>query len=245
MSKMPPAPVPTRKASSRPSRKDGSVVDLERYVPAYFTWIANKLSGGASSAYLRIFDVGIETWRLLVLLAIERELTAQSISRTIGMDKASVSRAFKSMQARGLITIGLDDADGRLRVARITAEGRALHDQILKLALERERAFLEVLNASEREVLIDLGVELVGGNGVVHQAESGRLGRREAIAAQERLRRLRRPHLRQADHRDVMLPDECPEADSTRHHGFITQDQGATAEQGCSQFFDKHVKRHR
>ena len=27
-----------------------SVVDLERYVPAYFTWIANKLSGGASQA---------------------------------------------------------------------------------------------------------------------------------------------------------------------------------------------------
>ena len=48
-----------------------SVVDLERYVPAYFTWIANKLSGGASQAYLAAFDVGIETWRLLVLLAIE------------------------------------------------------------------------------------------------------------------------------------------------------------------------------
>ena len=109
MSKLPPA-VPTRKPSAPPSHGE-PVIDLGRYTPAYLTWISNKLSGGASSAYLRAFDVGIETWRLLVLLAIEPALTAQSISRTIGMDKASVSRAFKSMQTRGLITIGLDDND--------------------------------------------------------------------------------------------------------------------------------------
>ena len=155
MSKMPPVSVPTRKASSKVA-DDTAVVDLERYVPAFFTWIANKLSGGASTAYLSAFNVGIETWRLLVLLAIEKSLTAQAISRTIGMDKASVSRAFKSMQTRGLITIGLDDADGRLRVATITPKGRALHDEILELAMERERAFLSVLNDKERETLIGL-----------------------------------------------------------------------------------------
>lgn len=152
---MAPISVPTRKASCRVAAET-AVVDLERYVPAFFTWIANKLSGGASTAYLSAFNVGIETWRLLVLLAIEKSLTAQAISRTIGMDKASVSRAFKSMQVRGLITIGLDDADGRLRVATITPQGRALHDEILELAMERERAFLSVLDDKEREILIGL-----------------------------------------------------------------------------------------
>ena len=132
------------------------VVDLKRYVPAYFTWIANKLSSGASQAYLSAFNVGIETWRLLVLLAIEESLSAQRISRVIGMDKASVSRAFKSMQTRGLITISLDPQDGRLRVATITAQGRSLHDRILGLALEREKAFLSVLNPNECDTLIGL-----------------------------------------------------------------------------------------
>lgn len=155
MSNLPPASGLTRKPSAKVTNKT-AVVDLERYVPAYLTWIANKLSGGASTAYLSAFNVGIETWRLLVLLAIEKSLTAQAISRTIGMDKSSVSRAFKSMQLRELITIGLDDADGRLRVATITPKGRALHDQILELAMERERAFLSVLNDKDRETLIDL-----------------------------------------------------------------------------------------
>jgi len=155
MSQNPSASVLTRKPSAKVKNKT-AVVDLERYVPAYLTWIANKLSGGASTAYLSAFNVGIETWRLLVLLAIEKSLTAQAISRTIGMDKSSVSRAFKNMQMRELITIGLDDADGRLRVATITPKGRALHDQILELAMERERAFLSVLNDKDRETLIRL-----------------------------------------------------------------------------------------
>ena len=132
-----------------------SVVDLERYVPAYFTWIANKLSGGASQAYLAAFDVGIETWRLLVLLAIEGPWSAQRICKVIGMDKASVSRVLKSMQKRGLVTIAPNEQDGRLRMATITAAGLQLHGQILGLALARETAFLSVLTPHEQAQLTE------------------------------------------------------------------------------------------
>ncbi len=132
-----------------------AVVDLDRYVPAYFTWIANKLSGGASQAYLAAFDVGIETWRLLVLLAIEGPWSAQRICKVIGMDKASVSRVLKSMHKRGLVSIGLNEQDARLRMATITDAGKQLHDQILGLALARETAFLAVLSPHEQAQLTD------------------------------------------------------------------------------------------
>jgi DNA-binding MarR family transcriptional regulator len=132
------------------------VVDLEHYVPAFLTWIANKLSRGASQHYLAVADVGIETWRCLVLLAIEGSISAQQVSKVVGMDKGSVSRCFKSMQTRGLITLGLDAGDGRVRIATLTKQGRKLHDQILGIALERERALLSVLTAQERETLIAL-----------------------------------------------------------------------------------------
>ncbi len=132
------------------------VVDLDRYVPAFLTWIANKLSRGASQHYLRVFDVGIETWRCLVLLAIYPSISAQQVSKIIGMDKASVSRCFKGMQAKGYITLSLDAEDGRVRIATLTKKGRQVHDGILGIALERERAFLDVLNAAERETLIGL-----------------------------------------------------------------------------------------
>jgi DNA-binding MarR family transcriptional regulator len=142
-------------AKARPGARK-MTVDLERYVPAYLTWIANKLSRGASQHYRNVADIGIETWRCLVLLAIEDSISAQTVSKVIGMDKASVSRCFKSMQACGHIVLSLDPSDGRLRMATLTAKGRALHDQILGIALERERALLAVLDANERKTLIRL-----------------------------------------------------------------------------------------
>ena len=93
---------------------------------------------GASQHYLNVFDVGIEIWRCLMLLAIESSISAQRVSSIIGMDKASVSRCFKRDAGPGLITMALDDTDGRLRIAKLTAKGRKLHDQMIGIALERE-----------------------------------------------------------------------------------------------------------
>jgi DNA-binding MarR family transcriptional regulator len=140
----------------RPGREISSVEDLERYLPAFLSWIASKLMRGASQHYLNVFGVGVETWRCLMLLAIENSISAQQVSRIIGMDKASVSRCFKRMQASGLITMGLDDADGRLRIAKLTPKGRKLHDQMIGIALERERALVEVLSPAELDTLIGL-----------------------------------------------------------------------------------------
>ena len=147
-------PRPSR--TKKPSPRNPKVIDLERYAPAYLTFVANKLGRGASRNYLRVFNVGVETWRCLVLLAIHTSITAQQVSQILGMDKAAVSRCFKSMQAKKLITMGLDAADGRVRIATLTAAGRALHDQIRDMALERERALLSVLSDSERDTLLRL-----------------------------------------------------------------------------------------
>jgi len=132
------------------------VIDLERYAPAYLTYVANKLGRGASRNYLRVFDVGVETWRCLVLMAVHRSITAQQVSQIVGMDKAAVSRCFKGMLARKLITMGVDKSDGRVRVAALTPAGRALYDEIRKMALERERALLSVLTEAERDTLLRL-----------------------------------------------------------------------------------------
>jgi hypothetical protein len=54
-----------------------SAIDLDKYVPAYFIWIANKLTRGASQHYLNLFGVGSEVWRCMVLLAIHDTISAQ------------------------------------------------------------------------------------------------------------------------------------------------------------------------
>lgn len=131
-------------------------IDLGRYVPAYFTWIANKLTRGSSQHYLNLFGVGAEVWRCMVLLAIHGTVSAQQVSQIIGMDKASVSRCFKQMSQKKLITLELEPSDGRIRLARLTVHGRHIHDQIRGIALAREKELLAVLSASEQETLIHL-----------------------------------------------------------------------------------------
>jgi len=176
-----------RSSSARQRSPEGTaLIDLDRYVPAYLTWINNKLSRGASKQYLRVFNVGIETWRCLVLLAIHKSISAQQVSRIIGMDKASVSRCFRVMQAEGLILLGLDAVDGRVRVATLTPRGRTLHDQILGMALERERALLVVLNDSDREVLLALLKRLHENLPAVEAATTSYVAERYPRAARRR-----------------------------------------------------------
>ena len=142
-----------RPAGAAASRK---VIDLDHYVPAYLTWVSNKLSRGASQHYLSLFGIGIESWRCLVLLALHGSVRAPMVSRVIGMDKGTVSRCFKVLQEGGYIRTELDPNDGRQRIAVLTPEGRALHDRIREVALERERAFLSVLDEQEAEAFLSM-----------------------------------------------------------------------------------------
>lgn len=148
---------PRNKAASSIRRTAlGPVLDLEKYVPGLLTLIASNLSGGASNAYLALYAVGIETWRVMVMLALEGKVTAQRMVQLIDADKGSISRTFKSMHERGLLAFEDDPRDGRVRHAVFTPAGRALHDRIIRLASLREQVALSVLSEDEVEVFREL-----------------------------------------------------------------------------------------
>ena len=134
----------------------GPVLDLERYAPALLTFLANKLSRGASAVYRREFGVGIIDWRIMALLAIEPGIPASRICKVIGLDKGPVSRSLAFMAGRGLVAAAADGQDARRRIVALTPAGRALHDRILAVALERERRLLSCLAPAEVEALLGL-----------------------------------------------------------------------------------------
>ena len=134
----------------------GPTLDLERYVPAFITFIANKLSNSATALYQREFGVNVTEWRIMSLLAIEPGIPASRICHVIGFDKGPVSRTLGAMEKRGLIAIRTDPNDGRTHSISLTAKGRATHDKVIIAAFERERRLLSCLSKDEQEVLIDL-----------------------------------------------------------------------------------------
>ena len=136
--------------------RPGPVLDLDRYVPAIITFIANKLSNSATAFYQRNFGVNVTAWRIMSLLAIEPGIPASRICSVIGFDKGPVSRTLAMMKKRGLVAIRPDPRDGRSHAISLTAKGQATHDEVIVAALGRERRLLSCLDAQEQDVLIRL-----------------------------------------------------------------------------------------
>jgi DNA-binding MarR family transcriptional regulator len=146
----------SRKAARRRGARDGQTLDLERYVPAFVTFIANKLSRSATVFYQQRFGINVTEWRIMSLLAIEPGITASRICHVIGFDKGPVSRTLTMMQNRDLIAIKTDPHDGRSHSISLTPKGHGIHDDVIVEALQRERRLLACLRKDEREILIDL-----------------------------------------------------------------------------------------
>ena len=157
---MSPSPLPRKPRRPKPAEfaaaDDGPLLDLDRYVPAYITFIANKLSNSATVFYQRNFGVNITEWRIMSLLAIEPGIPASRMCNVIGFDKGPVSRNLSMLQKRGLVVIRTAPDDGRTHAISLTARGRVVHDKVFAAAIERERRLLSCLKKDEREVLIDM-----------------------------------------------------------------------------------------
>ena len=135
---------------------EGPLLDLDRYFPAFVTFIANKLSNSATAVYQRNFGINITEWRIMTQLALEPGIPASRICQVIGFNKGPISRTLAVMQKRGLVTIRTDPNDARTHSISLTAKGRSIHDKVIVVALEREKRLLSCLKAEEREVLIEL-----------------------------------------------------------------------------------------
>jgi DNA-binding MarR family transcriptional regulator len=151
-------PKRSRRARPAPAAASdrGPLLDLNRYVPAFITFIANKLSNSSTAVYSRNFGINVTEWRIMSQLAIEPGIPATRICQVIGFDKGPVSRTLATLQKRGLVTIRTDPNDGRSHSISLTARGRNVHDKVIVVALAREQRLLSCLSEDERETLIDL-----------------------------------------------------------------------------------------
>lgn len=131
-------------------------LDLGRYVPGLLNFLSNKLSAGASKCYRKHFGVGVVEWRMLSMLAVENGVTANRICQVIGLDKSLVSRSLQQLEQAQYVTSQVDSRDARRYTVSLTEQGRALHDRIYRVAMEREQRLLADLSPAEVDVLVNL-----------------------------------------------------------------------------------------
>jgi DNA-binding MarR family transcriptional regulator len=130
------------------------VLDTEQHVPYFFTFISNKLSNDASALYRSRFNIGITEWRVMSVLASKPDIHANQIAAFLGTDKAAISRSLKRLEELKWINPSPTQIDRRSRTIRLSSAGFTVHDEIIELALQRERKVLSVLSPEDQKTFI-------------------------------------------------------------------------------------------
>jgi DNA-binding MarR family transcriptional regulator len=134
----------------------GPVLDLSRHIATRIVDLANRLSRSASRYYRKRNGIGVVEWRLLMIIGQVAETRANRICREAQLDKGAVSRSLAVLQGMGLVSIVEDGADSRRNNVTLTPKGRALHDELVPIALDRQSELVADLTHAEIELFIDL-----------------------------------------------------------------------------------------
>lgn len=149
--------------ASSPVDNAASAFALENFLPYRLSVVTQTVSGGLSKIYASRFDLSVPQWRVMAVLGRYEPISANEVCDRTVMDKVAVSRAVQAMLRRGLVERTVDNRDRRRSALRLSKRGRAIHNEIVPMALEYERRLLESLTAEERAALDSLLKRLLNG----------------------------------------------------------------------------------
>lgn len=112
---------------------------LADFLPYLLSITSNAVSGRIAQEYKDRFGLNVPEWRVMAVLGDSGMLTQRELTEFTIMDKVAVNRACKTLEDRGLAVRQPNDKDGRSHHLQLTEAGRAMHGEIMPLALELER----------------------------------------------------------------------------------------------------------
>ncbi|WP_133479223.1 MarR family winged helix-turn-helix transcriptional regulator [Cognatilysobacter segetis] len=135
---------------------DAATLDLEHFLPYRLSVLSNRVSGAIARVYSERFALGVTEWRVMAVLGRYPDLSAGEVAQRTAMDKVAVSRAVAGLVDAGRVERETHDDDRRRSVLRLSAAGRAIHDEVAPLALGFEKRLLDGMAPAERDVLFRL-----------------------------------------------------------------------------------------
>ncbi|MDU8928645.1 MarR family transcriptional regulator [Alisedimentitalea sp. MJ-SS2] len=120
----------------------GATLSFSRATTVLLTFAANRFTRSAARLYQQEFGIGAMDWRMLVMLTRVPGCSVATASRTMGIDKAAVSRSLARLEQTGLAAATCNSPDERRKDWSLTGAGQALHGRILAVALQRQKELL-------------------------------------------------------------------------------------------------------
>jgi DNA-binding MarR family transcriptional regulator len=131
-------------------------LDLNSHIATKVAIFANRLSRSASRFYRKRYGIGVVEWRIMMFIGHAPETRANRICRETDLDKGAVSRSLRALARMGIVSVREDGADSRRNNVALTAKGRVLHDRLVPVAIERQRALLSEVTPDEVQAFSDL-----------------------------------------------------------------------------------------
>jgi DNA-binding MarR family transcriptional regulator len=141
--------------SEATDRRSAHAIDMDAFIPAALTNLAQRITATASATYRPRFGVGITDWRILALLAAEPWIAPVKICEATGLDKAAVSRSLRDLMEEGLVEARGGATNQRRLPVALTPSGLDVHDRIVEVALKRQEQLLRSFSPAERAQLKD------------------------------------------------------------------------------------------
>ncbi len=125
---------------------------VDNYLPALLGQ-ASHLIQSEFHRVVKAKGLSVAEWRVLATLASGQPMTTGRLAEVSLTKGPTATRMLDRMQARGQVERLAHDADRRVTMVRITAEGRRKVSRLMALALEHEQRVLEPLGAQRAETL--------------------------------------------------------------------------------------------
>ncbi|WP_174365523.1 MarR family transcriptional regulator [uncultured Caballeronia sp.] len=146
----------SKPALSDPNIEEEFYLELNRWFPYRFSWIANEVSLCLHQVYHSRWGISVPGWRIITVLAEFAPLAAKDVAAKTAMDVVQVTRAVNELYNRGLVLRREDTIDRRRVSLRLSASGRKLYHEVVPYAQQLEGELLQGLSTAERDTLAAL-----------------------------------------------------------------------------------------
>lgn len=143
-----------RLASPILERDERTILSIENYAPFLLNAVSSSWQRISGARYRDEFGLGITDWRVIAMLAIEPNITAQRICQVVKLDKAAVSRALKALELTGHIAGKSHGSGTRNKTWSLTESGESVHNRILHIALMNELALVNDIPMADLEICL-------------------------------------------------------------------------------------------
>lgn len=146
---------------ARAAAKRHRVILATEQSPYYQVWVLTNLTAKPfGSLFGNRFHLNLTEWRVMLTLADRPGVSAQELSDYTGLDKMSVSRVVRSLEAQGRLEREGSETDRRKRHLYLTEAGWQVYEEIAEAAVAREAQIYASLTPDELKTLHRLLLKL-------------------------------------------------------------------------------------